>query len=195
MELSSERPFDIPMQAMDFVVTVMYEQVLVQGKCVGGTPDAALIHQYVQHRNHVCRLCVKSHTVHCGWILCTDDFPFCTTKSCLVSRVQWGQHGQQLRVRLEIGYLQPGEFEALTADSLEKLQGRKSLNFSTCRQTFDFWHKVILSRAKDFGRVHKLSSGMGKTIGRTVVKKTHKPIFRAVVGRISDHGQFPNIEK
>ena len=51
MELSSERPFDIPMQAMDFVVTVMYEQVLVQGKCVGGTPDAALIHQYVQHRN------------------------------------------------------------------------------------------------------------------------------------------------
>ena len=95
----------------------------------GGTPDAALIHQYVQHRNHVCRLCVKSHTVHCGWILCTDDFPFCTTKSCLVSRVQWGQHGQQLRVRLEIGYLQPGEFEALTADSLEKPSGSQVSQF------------------------------------------------------------------
>ena len=102
----------------------------------------------------------------------------------------------QLRVRLEIGYLQPGEFEALTADSLEKLQGRKSLNFSTCRQTFDFWHKVILSRAKDFGRVHKLSSGMGKNNWQNCCKKDSQANLSCCGGKKSvTMVSFPNIEK
>ena len=69
MELSSERSLYISVKPMDFVVTVMYEQALVQERCIGG---AALIHQYVKHRNHVCRLCIKVHAVHSVWVICTD---------------------------------------------------------------------------------------------------------------------------
>ena len=78
--------FYISVKPMDFVVTVMYEQALVQGKCIGGTPDAALIHQYVKHRNHVCRLRIKVHAAQSVWVICTDDLQLSTTKSCMVPR-------------------------------------------------------------------------------------------------------------
>ena len=77
--------------------------------------------------------------------------------------------------------MQPGNFDALTADSLEEFQGGESFDFPPCSQTFNFREQLILSRAEDFGRVHKLSSGMPKTVGGTVVEKADKPIFCTVV--------------
>ena len=107
MELSSERSFYISVKPMDFVVTVMYEQALVQGKCIGGTPDAALIHQYVKHRNHVCRLRIKVHAAQSVWVICTDDLQLSTTKKLHgppVNPVSLLLGGPSLRLSLLSGF-------------------------------------------------------------------------------------------